>query len=592
MAARKLKKSEQLSESSRYELLVRLASGGMGAVYLGIEQSTEKIFAIKRAHAHLLEEPEFRKMFVAEAMLASRIRHENAIGVVAVDESDGELLMVMEYLEGGSLGEMLAASYEQNRRIPPAVALRIVIDAARGLHSAHELRGDDGRPLGLVHRDVSPQNILVGVDGRSAIVDFGVAKAAALESTRTATDVLKGKMAYMAPEYVSKRIATPQADVFSLGVVCWEALAHRRLFKGEDEMDTMQRVLSPNPAPMLNEISAIDLNVSAIVARALVKDSTKRFRTSLELADALEAKAAAYEVLATKAEVSACLKSLLATQLENRKALLRDALGERRRLSLSDPESTTSPRGAGPSAGPRVFGGRAPSMSGATVAVTPSMVQAPAIDAAPPAAAFGSTVSLDVSMVPLPLSPPATLPTPPVPPPSNGAQVGLRATMKLPDVPGRSQTPAPFAGAAPLVASPPPVRTTSILTAIWAGIALAGVVGLAAAVVFVLRGTESRAATNGSTPSALQTAETATDTTAPGTTAGAISEPAPDASSEAEAASATTNAPVVLSAPTPSTTPTPSAPATVAPTTHYPVRVTPPRAQPSGDWRPKTNPYQ
>lgn len=323
MAVRKLKKSEQLAPSSRYELLLRLAAGGMGAVYLGIDRSQPgSIYAIKRAHSHLLDEESFRKMFVTEARLASRIRHPNAVGVLAVDESDDELLMVMQYIEGGSLGDLLSAAFENERRVPVAVALRIVVDAARGLHAAHELKADDGSPLGLVHRDVSPQNILVGVDGAAAIVDFGVAKAVSQEFTRTATDVLKGKTAYMAPEYISHRVANAQTDVFSLGVVCWEVIANRRLFRGADEIETIQRLTAATPAPMLSEVAGVDPAVAAIVARALSKDPSKRFTSAREFGEALAQKASAAELLATPSEVAASVQALLGTELQERRALL------------------------------------------------------------------------------------------------------------------------------------------------------------------------------------------------------------------------------------------------------------------------------
>ncbi len=379
MAARKLRAAEHLAPAARYQLLVHLASGGMGSVYLGVEKGKrDRVLAIKRAHSHLLEDPGFRQMFAAEARLASLIRHPNAIGVVDVDESDGELLMVMPYLEGGSLGDMLVAGYELSRRVPPAVVLRIVVDAARGLQAAHSLTGENGRPLGIVHRDVSPHNILVGVTGIAAIVDFGVAKAVAVESNLTATGVLKGKTAYMAPEYIGKHVATPQTDVFSLGIVCWEALANRRLFKGDTEVETMQHILGPTPAPMLTDETSTDANVAAIVARALVKDPTKRFHTAAEFADALERRAQAAEMLASPAEVAAVVKSLLSETIDARDTLLREALqampdfdgttGSLRRTSqmgqkdLLPPTATPSSPRAQPVATERLlaFGGAPP----------------------------------------------------------------------------------------------------------------------------------------------------------------------------------------------------------------------------------------
>ena len=330
MTARKLKRSEQLPETSGWELLVRLAQGGMGAVFLGTRRGTrEPIYAIKRAHAHLLEETEFRKMFTAEAQLALKIQHPHAIGVRAVDETDGELLLIMDYFEGSSFGELLTAAHESGNKLPPGVVLRIVLDAARGLDAAHRLTDERGQPLGIVHRDISPQNILVGINGMGAIVDFGVAKAVAVESTRTATEVLKGKTAYMAPEYLKSRVANPQTDVFSLGVVAWEALANRRLFKREDEVATMQAIVSAEPAQMLVDLMPFDATLSAIIARSLVKEPRQRFLSAREFADALEARATASELLATRGEVAAAMKRLLGEGLEERRALVEDALSQR-----------------------------------------------------------------------------------------------------------------------------------------------------------------------------------------------------------------------------------------------------------------------
>jgi serine/threonine-protein kinase len=329
MAARKIKRTEQLPEGSPYTLLLRLASGGMGAVFLGLRKGTvAPLLAIKRPHAHLAEETEFRKMFVAEARLASRIHHPNAIGVNEVLETDGELLMVMSYVDGGTLAELITAAHAAGRRVPAAVAVRIVVDAARGLHAAHEQRGDDGRPLEIVHRDVSPQNILVSTRGVSAIVDFGVAKAVGAEATRTASEVLKGKAAYMAPEYVNDRVANRASDVFSLGVVAWEALANRRLFKGDDDIETMRRLMEPVPAPMLTELTSIDVSVAAIVARAVAKDPSKRFQTAKDFADVLEDRARKAEIFASPAEVAATLTNLMSETLAERHALLQEAFEE------------------------------------------------------------------------------------------------------------------------------------------------------------------------------------------------------------------------------------------------------------------------
>jgi serine/threonine-protein kinase len=215
---------EELPQTSRYELLVKIASGGMATVYVGRLRGVEgfsRQVAIKRAHPHLVEDPAFRRMLIAEARLAARIHHPNVVSVQDVDEADGELLLAMDYVEGAALSSLLGAAIHAERPLPPAIAVRVILDAALGLHAAHTLTDEEGHPLGLVHRDVSPHNILVGLDGVARITDFGIAKCMTSNTagTATATGVLKGKLAYMAPEYVEHGDIDARGDVFARGVV-------------------------------------------------------------------------------------------------------------------------------------------------------------------------------------------------------------------------------------------------------------------------------------------------------------------------------------------------------------------------------------
>ena len=194
--------------SSRLRLLLRIASGGMGTVYLGRQRGPagfQRLVAIKRAHPHLLEDTSVVRMLAREARLASLVRHPNVVGVTDVEVSDGELLLVMEYVEGGLLAEVVAGEL-----LPIGVALRIILDACEGLDAVHRTLDERGRLLGLVHRDVSPQNILVGVDGVARIADLGIARPSAGQGTTT---VVRGKPSYMAPEYVSTAKATAATDV-------------------------------------------------------------------------------------------------------------------------------------------------------------------------------------------------------------------------------------------------------------------------------------------------------------------------------------------------------------------------------------------
>ncbi len=229
----------------RFELIAEIASGGMATVFLARLSGVagfQRLVAIKRLHPHLAHEPEFVEMFLDEARLAARIHHPNVVPIQEVGESDQGYYLVMDYVEGDTLARVLAKATKGQTRVPYAVTIRILLDVLAGLHAAHQMKDDHGMPLEIVHRDVSPQNILVGVDGVSRVVDFGVARAASRLST-TRSGQLKGKLAYMAPEQARGGVIDRRADLFSCGIVLWEALATKRLFKGDGEAETLNRVL-------------------------------------------------------------------------------------------------------------------------------------------------------------------------------------------------------------------------------------------------------------------------------------------------------------------------------------------------------------
>ncbi len=342
---RPVRLQEQLAGSARYELLLRLAAGGMGSVFVGVDRrDPSSLRAIKRAHPHLLEDAYFRKMFAHEARLALRVDHPNAIGVLDVDDSDGELLMVMRYVEGASLAELLRATARAGTSLPRPAVLRVIADAARGLEAAHALRDESGRPAGIIHRDVSPHNILVGITGVASIVDFGVAKARALpEITNTASNVLKGKIGFMSPEYLRAESATPRSDVFSLGIVAWEALTEARLFRGESDAETMQRILSGEEAPSLDEVAEVDTSIARVIARALAKDPNERFSTAGAFADALEAVTSDTHSMSDERELAAAVIYAFGDELEERRAMLGDVLA-RRAEAMTSPDARKTAR--------------------------------------------------------------------------------------------------------------------------------------------------------------------------------------------------------------------------------------------------------
>src|SRR5271170_2903392 len=268
----------------------------------------QRFTAIKRLHPHLAREPEFIEMFLEEARLAARIHHPNVVPILEIGTSEEGYYIVMEYVEGDTLGRLLARSAQTGLRLPTKVGLRVIIDMLAGLDAAHELKDDDDNPFGIVHRDISPQNVLVGVDGSSRLSDFGVARATSKLST-TRTGQLKGKLAYMAPEQAKgAKDIDRRADIFAAGVVLWEVLACRRLFKGDGEADTLNKVLNEPIPPVRSLAPMVPAALEAVVARALERDRTKRFATAAEFADSLERASRVVGALGTHKDVAAHLE--------------------------------------------------------------------------------------------------------------------------------------------------------------------------------------------------------------------------------------------------------------------------------------------
>src|SRR5258708_4915416 len=264
----------------RYALHGEIASGGMATVHLGRllgPVGFSRTVAIKRLHAQLAKDPEFVAMFMDEARLAARIVHPNVVPMLDVVALEGELFLVMEYVEGEPLGRLLRAADERGQRVPLRIIATILTGVLHGLHAAHEAKNDRGEPLGIVHRDVSPHNVLVGADGVPRLLDFGIAKAAGRVHT-TREGQLKGKLPYMAPEQIRGN-PSRLSDVYASGVVLWEALAGRRLFKG-DEAEVLAAVLedvieppsryAPDVPPALDSLAprALDRNPSLLLSNA------------------------------------------------------------------------------------------------------------------------------------------------------------------------------------------------------------------------------------------------------------------------------------------------------------------------------------
>jgi len=267
-----------------------IAAGGMATVHFARlvgEAGFARTVAVKRLHQQYARMPEFAARFIDEARLAARIRHRNVVATLDTIAEDDELLLVMEYVAGESLSGLTAAEATYGARMPLGVALRIAADALYGLHAAHEAKGVDEQPLRIVHRDVTPQNILVGVDGMARVLDFGIAKAVtSVNDTREGQ--LKGKLRYMAPEQIKDGPLTAATDVYGLSVALWELLTGERLFVASNDAAILARVLSSPVVKPSRLAPHVPPSVDDIVLRGLHRDSARRFPTAHEMAVALE----------------------------------------------------------------------------------------------------------------------------------------------------------------------------------------------------------------------------------------------------------------------------------------------------------------
>jgi serine/threonine-protein kinase len=274
----------------RYELFEQIASGGMAAVHIGRLKGAvgfSRMVAVKRLHAHLVRDRQFVTMFVDEARLAARIRHPNVVPILDVVQTDAELFLVMDYVQGVSLSRAAALGRKHKIDVPVPVAAAIVADVLHGLHAAHEARDDHGEPLMIVHRDVSPQNVMVGVDGVARVLDFGVAKARG-RLQHTAAGTMKGKVAYMAPEQLGGADVGREADLHAAGVILWELLAGRRLHAAATEALVLASVLRGAADPPRKHRPEIPEALDRLVMKALAADPAARFATARDFALALE----------------------------------------------------------------------------------------------------------------------------------------------------------------------------------------------------------------------------------------------------------------------------------------------------------------
>ena len=274
----------------RYTVHGELASGGMATVHIGRMGGAggfAKLVAIKRMHPQFAKDPDFLAMFLDEARLATRIRHPNVVQPLDVIVERGEVLLVMEYIHGEALSRLGRVLRARSERIPLRISVSIISNMLHGLHAAHEAKSEKGEPLGIVHRDVSPQNVLVGVDGVARVLDFGIAKAAD-QVHLTREGELKGKLVYMAPEQLLGEALTRRTDIFSASVVLWECLTGQRLFESDSQSALLARARMQKVDPPSELAPEISPALDSIVLRGLAMQQNDRWPTAREMALALE----------------------------------------------------------------------------------------------------------------------------------------------------------------------------------------------------------------------------------------------------------------------------------------------------------------
>ena len=322
----------------RYRVVDEIGVGGMASVHLARMDGAggfQKWVAIKRIHPHLIEDEHFINMFLDEARIAARISHSNVAQVFDLGVHENTYWIAMEYLHGEPLREVMRINEERSQCTAPELAARIVADAAEGLHAAHELKDRDGRPLNLVHRDVSPHNLFVTYEGMVKVVDFGIAKVSdRMSSTRAGT--LKGKLAYMSPEQVRGGVIDRRTDIFALGVVLWELVTGRRLFRMESDLETLERVQACVVPPPSSFVPGFPSELEAIILKALDRRADARYQTARALSRALQQFLIRMGQFIGAEEVSRYVSAMFADRIRQRQDHLRWAAEVTQTISLVD----------------------------------------------------------------------------------------------------------------------------------------------------------------------------------------------------------------------------------------------------------------
>lgn len=387
-----------------YEILVDIGSGGMGTISLACATGEPlgvdgfaRLVAIKRPHFASAPEHEVLSRFLDEARLLAQVHHANVVGIHQIGADAGGHFLVLDYIEGGALDELCAREVLRRQKLPPPIVMRILADMLAGLHAVHEAAGVEGNPLGMLHRDVAAQNVLVGRDGVARLADFGIAKAI-ISSTVTDKAYLHGRLQYMAPEYLKREAVDRRLDVYAAGVTMWTALAGNVPWDGASEAQIVQGLMFEGVPPLSAAGVTIAPGIQAIVSRACDRARERRYPTARAMLEAIEDLGRHTGWIASHAEVAALVEELLGVELRARRA----AIAQR----LASPSAPApAPLVAGRSdLGPTTVMPRAAQRAALAPTVPVALAQVTDVPAGPPAAVAA----------PLPSGPPASV-TPLVP---------------------------------------------------------------------------------------------------------------------------------------------------------------------------------
>jgi serine/threonine protein kinase len=323
----------------RYELLCLLAHGGMASVWAARAadgHGAERILAIKTILPKFAADPRFQEMFLREGGLAARITHRNVARIFDLGETDGILYIAMEYVDGDALSKLHRACQKKGVKIPTGIVLRVLADACAGLHCAHELKDGTGRLLNVVHRDVSPPNLLISTTGIAKLIDFGIAKTQLRSGEDTDSGTLKGKTRYMAPEQARGVAVDRRVDIWAVGATLYDLLAGRPPYLGDNLLETLQLIVSGRPPPPLGHV--VHRAVAALTDRTLAFEPDNRFATAAQLSEAIENAMHEAKMETTTGEVAAFATQFLSERAQERQRaidLALQAAAERKRADLA-----------------------------------------------------------------------------------------------------------------------------------------------------------------------------------------------------------------------------------------------------------------